>query len=47
VPEGVVDVIFVCSGELFVGCFGCAFDACVECEYVGVGGGGGARSTFP
>ena len=39
VSEWVSDVVFVCSGELFVGCFGCAFDACVECEDVGVRGG--------
>ena len=39
VPEWMGDVILVCPGELLVGCFGCAFDACVECVDVSVRGG--------
>ena len=40
VPEWVGNVILECSGELLVGCFGCAFDVGVVCENVCVKEGG-------
>ena len=40
VPEWVGNVILECSGELLVGCFGCAFDVGVVCEAVYVSGWG-------
>ena len=40
VPEWVGNVILECSGELLVGCFGCAFDVGVVCEAVCVSGWG-------
>jgi len=38
VPEWVCYVVFVSADELFVCCFGCAFEACNECEWIGVWG---------
>ena len=38
VPEWMCDVVLVCAIELFVGRFGCAFDACDVSENFCVGG---------
>ena len=40
-------MVFVSPGELLVGCFGCTFDAGVECENVCVGEGGVLAPHFP